>query len=96
MQQPDSPLSCTSSAAPAATQERPNSAEPFVKRRAIEELQSMGFSQSIAARALASALGIKQRAINFILDSSLQADDPLEASDANGADAWLPCLISAL
>ena len=56
----------------------------------------MGFSQSMAARALASAAGNQQRAINFILDSSLQADDPLEASDANGADAWLPCLISAL
>ena len=92
MQQPDSP----STAAAAAAQERPNSAEPFAKRRAIEELQSMGFSQSIAASALAEAAGNQQRAINLILDSSSPADGPLEASEANGVDAWLPHLISAL
>ena len=49
-----------------ALNERPNSAEPFTQRPAIEELQSIGISQSIAASVLASAAGNQQHAMNSI------------------------------
>ena len=49
-----------------ALNESPNSAEPFTQRPAIEELLSIGISQSIAASVLASAAGNQQHAMNSI------------------------------